>query len=1111
MRGDTTLSVSLDDEDFANRRLIPTVAQDSGECSKEPPSAQNDAVIDDVNSDDDAHDVDDDDDDDDDARTIRLPTKLHGRMDAMHSLMDAFRLACHHTRPGSQEEEETDGRSIVVLLEGPVGCGKTTLVERGMGFVHQFTICADPIQPLHVAPGFRDAFWGIVHHLQTKVSTEVFEKTRQRFMERFDDKQTDMLGRTYPELKGLFVRMNDDEEEEEEEDNEKEEEKEQMKPKRSYKSDYRILRYFVKEVCSVDLPIIYHYDDSQWIGPHALEWAPDMILGAQTAGAMYVISYTNDDSIRETPLAQLLEDLRNDDRVHIIRISLDNFSLDDTSNMVADMLDVPAEECEAISNFVFDKTKGNPLFIRELLTDCFEDGILQFSERDGWTLSEEERDGHLVEGSYDNVVEYFSKQLQFIPEAIKECLKVGACLGGKFNPALVAKVLTGPVDSLFESAMDMGLIEECHNKHGSPLLRFTHSSIHTAALSLSHNRAATHFAIGRRFLKVLTDEELGNDLLTVTTQLLFGGDAIRSQRERNEIAELCLRATRVCVSYTSFVSANRCIQLGLRLLDQNECWKKAELYDLALAMHNAAAEVAYASGHADLANDAIRIVIENGRTFEDKLQANSTKLQMLVSGDKGTDAINLSLELLKQLGESFPREPAKRHIAAEYLKTRHLLKGKSNEMLARYFTIADPQKTAAMKILNVSFSAFYVEQPILAALVAMRMVHITLQAGVCNYSCVGFATYGMLLCGFLGNIQEGTRFGELSLKLLDRFEAKEFIPRVYVAVYGFIFCWTRPVEFEQLLRGYRVGLETGDIEVRERVFVCVVCVCVCVRDRETERLREVSIVLPTGLVPLTSFPSFLVQFATANVSTYIYYCFEFTPLLELERQRALYLQEVASFDKRTAERLYIPSSDMVRELAGLSKKERCYRHETARWAPYQNIISAFIFCDYEGAVKLGENLGVMTYESVGMSTVFLFRGLANIALFKRTRKQKRKRLGAARSCRKLLSSMAKIAPQFCLSKLRLLHAALCSLSNRKLFVCKQEFLISIALAQANKSLIDEAIACEQYGRCLLEVGDDSSAQTQLRRACQVYRNWNAYRKAEMLESEVAGLFGHDSC
>ena len=149
------------------------------------------------------------------------------------------------------------------------------------------------------------------------------------------------------------------------------------------------------------------------------------------------------------------------------------------------------------------------------------------------------------------------------------------------------------------------------------------------------------------------------------------------------------------------------------------------------------------------------------------------------------------------------------------VKTRCLLRGKSHESLLRLHTMSDGRAVSAMQIMNVLFSSVFCKQPLLAPLLATRMIRLSLEHGLCAVSSVAFAVYGILLVSNHSTIEEGTQMGELSFKIMDRFKSRAWLPRVHAAVYGFIYGWTKPLPmlFEPLLRGYRIGLETGDIEV----------------------------------------------------------------------------------------------------------------------------------------------------------------------------------------------------------------------------------------------------------------------------------------------------------
>ena len=52
-----------------------------------------------------------------------------------------------------------------------------------------------------------------------------------------------------------------------------------------------------------------------------------------------------------------------------------------------------------------------------------------------------------------------------------------------------------------------------------------------------------------------------------------------------------------------------------------------------------------------------------------------------------------------------------------------------------------------LQMMNIMFLYAYIAVPSLAPLIAVRMVKLTLEYGLCDVSSVGFVTFAMLLCG----------------------------------------------------------------------------------------------------------------------------------------------------------------------------------------------------------------------------------------------------------------------------------------------------------------------------------------------------------------------------
>ncbi len=181
-----------------------------------------------------------------------------------------------------------------------------------------------------------------------------------------------------------------------------------------------------------------------------------------------------------------------------------------------------------------------------------------------------------------------------------------------------------------------------------------------------------------------------------------------------------------------------------------------------------------------------------------------------------TEAVKEGLDVLGHLGVTFPSKATKLHIVKEYLRTKSLLRGKTDQMILRKPLMENPDEVATVHMLNLMFSNALHTNPSLAILIIFKLIQLTMVNGLTTVSAVGFAMYGPVICLNSRNKEEGFRYGQLALALLDKFQAKEWIPRVYVSVYGDLMSYKRHLREScpYLKHAHSVGLETGDYEVR---------------------------------------------------------------------------------------------------------------------------------------------------------------------------------------------------------------------------------------------------------------------------------------------------------
>ena len=139
--------------------------------------------------------------------------------------------------------------------------------------------------------------------------------------------------------------------------------------------------------------------------------------------------------------------------------------------------------------------------------------------------------------------------------------------------------------------------------------------------------------------------------------------------------------------------------------------------------------------------------MEHARTFEDSLIARTTLVKTLGAQDRKAEAIELALDTLEKLGESFPRSPSLFQVKVAFYRIKRLLKGKTDNDLLGLPRMRQPQKIAAQQMLAQGYLCACNSSSNLAALFSFRMLELTLKFGLSAMSSMGFGVYSITLCG----------------------------------------------------------------------------------------------------------------------------------------------------------------------------------------------------------------------------------------------------------------------------------------------------------------------------------------------------------------------------
>jgi len=593
-----------------------------------------------------------------------------------------------------------------------------------------------------------------------------------------------------------------------------------------------LMQKFVQVFTTASHPLVMFLDDLQWADSASLKLLQVLM---QDRGHLLVLGAYRDNEVSAAhPFMLTVDEIINCGAV-VNTITLQPLSPRDLNQLVADTLICDLSSSQPLTELVYQKTKGNPFFSTQFLKSLYEDGQIIFDppvsplskggSKGGWQCDI----AQVTFADASDVVEFMAAQLQKLPAPTQDVLKLAACIGAQFDLdtlAIVNEELPEQTASALWRALQEELIlpitegykcfiptdDKSHTESiTNPTYRFLHDRVQQAAYSLipDNEKQATHLKIGQLLLQNYSDIEREEKLFDLVGHLNQGIELILQASEREALAKLNLEAGQKARSSTAYSAANIYLQTGIDLLTAN-CWQSQ--YELTVNLYVAAAEVAYLNADLDGMEEVATQVLQKAQRILDKVKIYEIQMAARTSQNKMLEAIAVGRNALLQLGVELPIEPDEALIGKAIQTLASQLQGRRFEELVDLPVMTDLQTQAAMQLLGMLLTPIFQGRPGLLPLLSSTMVSLSLSFGNAPASTVGYAIHGMVLCGFLGDVETGYGFGQLALNLLDRFNVGQWKSIILLVCGGFIQHHQEAMRagISRLKDGYTAGMETGN-------------------------------------------------------------------------------------------------------------------------------------------------------------------------------------------------------------------------------------------------------------------------------------------------------------
>ncbi|UKS25002.1 AAA family ATPase [Paenibacillus sp. HWE-109] len=717
-------------------------------------------------------------------RTLRVSDELYGRESELAVLQEAFQWA-------------SLGATELVMISGQPGVGKSALVQNAFkpavigrcyfasGKFDQYKT-GGPYEPII------KCFQSVIRQLLTEP-----EPLLQKWIERVKEAVgpngaviTDVI----PEAKLLLGQLPP---------------RENVPSLESWNRFEWVFRRFVQVFTSRDYPLVLFLDDVQWADEGSLRLLHALIVDPESQHLLVIASYRNQE--RNGRLNVLEKWLQGEHPGYSVRqLSLMPLDLVHIQTMVSDLLQCDPDECFQAAHTLYVKSVGNPFYLKQLLQAAYDEQCLQLSPLSGcweWNMQALSQFPE-IDGQLDYLVERINK----IPFQTRELLKIGACLGSKFNIRILHAVSGHIEDELapiLSFAVQEGLLSLIEEPGAISQYQFTHDRIQQAVYSLlnSPQRMEIHLLAGQFLLEFDMSKEKDQALFEIVNHFNQALDLL-SAEDREMTARLNEQAGRKAMQSSAYSAALQHFETGIACLT-DDFWERH--FEFTFQLYLKCAECDYLCAHYEQAEARLNDMLKRARTWTERAQVYIIKIEQYSNTGKYSQAIELGLQALREVGIRISERPHKLVIVKEMLLTKRLLDKRMSELLS--LSEIDNLQIKVMMELLVSLVAptFFSNREVFA-IIASKFIRLAYKYGSSPVAPSLYTSYGMLLGTVLGEYQMAYQLGKIALDLAEQSAIASVRCKVHVMFYGVISPWVRYDRDDEakLEQAAKLGLEAGD-------------------------------------------------------------------------------------------------------------------------------------------------------------------------------------------------------------------------------------------------------------------------------------------------------------
>lgn len=659
---------------------------------------------------------------------------LYGRDEKIHQLVRALK-------------ENRDSEFPLILVSGHAGVGKTSLVEQALKHSGiKACIITGKHDRISKQGAVRSAFESLTLQILSQGKTRV-EEWKQRVLSALGNNAPLILGLA-PMLEFIIgkhppaLKLN------------------------SLENDVRmniVIRKFLETIVFSQTSLILFLDDLQWAEPETLRILKTMEL-SPIRGFHLICAYRETETDSFHPFIQAIHKIKKTD-CPVLEIHLGPLDQDTQTQWMSTLFKKTVGAARPFSELLFQKTGGNPFFIKSFLAYLIDIKLLYQDRSRAWHWDLKQICALPVT---DHMGDFMAAMVSTLGPGTMDLLKTASCLGSPFFIHLLEMVYSKSRPSFpnaLAPALHKGILIQDQDR-----LRFAHDLVRDSVYAMmpESEKKQQHLECGKKLLEMAPEEAMDDNLFITADQMNAAGSILSAPEDRVELAQLNLRAGQRKKDLSSLQAADRYFQTGLGLLPIG-AW--VSHYQLMLSLFSHRCEILYVLGNIPEAEYAFHQILAHAKIPDQIMGAFEAKSTYLMQAYRAQEVIETGLMILFRFDYPLPLTFNRFYLYKEILQFKKQMLGKKVKDLINLPEMTDPRQEAIVRILLIILRACSLNGHPGSMALLLHAMNYVLKHGVNPYSAYLFSFYGAVLSNLAYDLKNGFEFGKLAMAIVDRFNA----------------------------------------------------------------------------------------------------------------------------------------------------------------------------------------------------------------------------------------------------------------------------------------------------------------------------------------------------